>query len=116
IVEVKGRIDDKDKAKALRGRRWCEILTENDVEPWHYIMLIENVAVGRQDITWWQSRAGHALEDLLRHHEGLPLLPDAEGAPAGIQQVLATIAADEQFQSALPVYDLAVMAGAWGND
>lgn len=29
--EVKGRLDDKDKAKALRGRRWCEILTENDV-------------------------------------------------------------------------------------
>src|SRR3989442_15600091 len=52
IIEVKGRLDDKDKVKALRGRRWCEILTENDVEPWHYLMLVENAALERQDITW----------------------------------------------------------------
>ncbi len=116
IIEVKGRLDDKDKAKALRGRRWCEILTENDIEPWHFLMLIENAALGRQDITWWQTRAGHAIEDLLRRHEDMPLIPETAGAGGGLQQVLPTVGADEQFQSALPVYDLAVKAGSWGSD
>jgi SOS-response transcriptional repressor LexA len=33
-----------------------------------------------------------------------------------VQQVLPTIGPEEQFQTALPVYDLAVKAGAWGSD
>jgi SOS-response transcriptional repressor LexA len=113
---VKGRLDDKDKAKALRGRRWCEILTENDVEPWHYLMLIENAALERQDITWWQALSSHAVEDLLRHHESLPLFPDPSADGNGLQQVLPDIGADEQFHTALPVYDLAVKAGSWGSE
>ena len=115
IVEVKGRLDDKDKEKARRGRRWCEILTENDVEPWHYLMLVENDALSRKDITWWQTRSGHAVEDLLRRHENLPLVPDL-GANQGGAQVLPTIGADEQFQTAVPVYDLALKTASWGGD
>ncbi len=115
IIEVKGRLDDKDKAKALRGRRWCEILTENDVEPWHFLMLVENAVLERQDITWWHTRSSHAMEDLVRHHEGLPLVPEPGAALGGLQQVLATVGAEEQFQTALPVYDLAVKAESWGN-
>lgn len=116
IIEVKGRLEDKDKAKAVRGRRWCEILTENDIEPWHYLMLVENAALGRLDIDWWEQRAGHAIEDLLHRHEDLPLVPVPAAGPAGLQGVLATIGAEEQFQSALPVYDLAVKAGSWGSE
>ncbi len=116
IIEVKGRLDDKDKAKALRGRRWCEILTENDVEPWHFLMLVENAVLDRQDITWWHTRSSHAMEDLVRHHEGLPLVPEPRAAQGGLQQVLATIGAEEQFQTALPVYDLAVKARIWGSE
>lgn len=116
IIEVKGRLDRKDEAKALRGRRWCELLTENDVEPWHFLMLVENAALSRQDIDWWQARAGHAIEDLLRHHESLLLIPDPSAPQRGLQQVLSTIGADEQFQTALPVYDLAVKAGSWGSE
>jgi type III restriction enzyme len=116
IIEVKGRLDRKDEAKAVRGRRWCELLTENDVEPWHFLMLVENAALERQDITWWQERAGHAIEDLLRHHEGLPLVPEPSAAKGELQHVLPTISADEQFQTALPVYDLAVKAGNWGSE
>lgn len=116
IIEVKGRLEDKDKAKAVRGRRWCEILTENDVEPWHYLMLVENTGLGRQDIAWWEQRAGHAIEDLLRRHEDLPLVPVPATGPAGLQGVLPTVGPEEQFQSALPVYDLAVKAGSWGSE
>jgi type III restriction enzyme len=115
IIEVKGRLDDKDKAKALRGRRWCEILTENDVEPWHFLMLLENAALDRQDIIWWQTQSVRRVEDLMRRHENLSLIPDPS-AQVGIQQVLSTIAADEQFQTALPVYDLAVKAGSLGSE
>ena len=58
IIEVKGRFDDRDKEKARRGQRYCELLTEFDKEPWHYLMLLENEPAGRKDITWWgqQSR------------------------------------------------------------
>lgn len=115
IIEVKGRLDDKDKAKAWRGRRWCEILTENDVEPWHYLMLVENDALGRLDLTWWHTRASRSIEDLLRRHEGLPLVP-APGVGQGGLQVLLTMSADEQFQTALPVYDLATKVEAWANE
>lgn len=115
IIEVKGRLDDKDKEKARRGRRWCEILTENDVEPWHYLMLIENAELKRNDITWWETRSVHAVEDLLRRHENLPLIPQPDAHPGEVQ-VLPSIGADEQFQTAVPVYDLAEMAARWGID
>ena len=115
IIEVKGRLDDKDKEKARRGRRWCEVLTENDSEPWHFIMPVENKALDREDITWWQAQSVRALEDLMRRHEGLDLIPEPGAGKAGVQQVLPTIGADEQFQTALPVYDLAVKAGSWGS-
>lgn len=115
IIEVKGRLDDKDKEKARRGRRWCEILTENDVEPWHFLMLVENTSLGRADIGWWQSRAGHAIEDLLRRHEGLPLVPEAGAPQGGLFEMLSAVGAEEQFQSALPVYDLASHARDWGT-
>ncbi|WP_426745957.1 S24 family peptidase [Myxococcus faecalis] len=115
IIEVKGRLDDKDKEKAKRGRRWCEILTEHDVEPWHFIMLVENDALGRKDITWWQNQSVQTMEDLLRHHEDLDLIP-GPGAPAGGVLVVPSVSTDEQFQVALPVYDLAVQAGNWGSE
>jgi SOS-response transcriptional repressor LexA len=79
-------------------------------------MLIENAALERQDITWWQALSSHAIEDLLRHHESLPLFPDPAADGNGLQQVLPDIGADEQFQTALPVYDLAVKAGSWGSE
>ena len=116
IIEVKGRLDDKDKEKARRGRRWCEVLTENDVEPWHFIMTVENKALGREDISWWQTQSVQAVEDLMRRHEDLALIPEPGIERAGMQEVLHTVGADEQFEAALPVYDLAVKAGTWGRD
>jgi type III restriction enzyme len=116
IIEVKGRLDDKDKEKARRGRRWCEILTDNDVEPWHFLMLVENSALGRSDITWWQSLGGRAIEDLLRRHEGIALIPEPDAGRGRPLQVLPAVGADEQFLSALPVYELAEKTVNWGSD
>jgi hypothetical protein len=116
IIEVKGRLDDKDKSKARRGRDWCEILTHHDVEPWHFIMLVENEALDREDITWWQTQSVQTMEDLLRQHEGLTLVPEPGPPASGLPQVLPTIGAEEQFRTALPVFDAASKAGSWGND
>jgi type III restriction enzyme len=115
IIEVKGRLDDKDKEKAKRGRHWCEILTEHDVEPWHFIMLVENEALGRKDITWWQTQSVQTMEDLLRRHESLDLIPTPSAQVGGFL-VVPSVSAEEQFQVALPVYDLAVQAGNWGSE
>jgi type III restriction enzyme len=116
IIEVKGRLDDKDKAKALRGRRWCEDLTKHDIEPWHYLLLMENKPLNREDITWWEGCSVRSIEDLLRRHENLPLLPDAGESRADGLKVLASVGSEEQYRSAVPVFDLAVKAGSWGNE
>jgi len=117
IIEVKGRYDDRDKEKARRGQRYCELLTEFDKEPWHYLMLLENEPAGRRDITWWGQQSRREIADLMRHLESLPLLPDMEpllGRGAKLEVVDSVPAAD-QFRTAAPVHDLAAVAGASGE-
>lgn len=118
IIEVKGRLDDRDKVKARRGRRYCELLTEYDSEPWHYLLLIENPSDDRKDITWWEQRSTHEIAHLLRHHEGLPLVPKgASQPPAGPSlTVLESVPDGEKYQTAVPVYDLAVAAGGFSSE
>lgn len=115
ILEVKGRIDDRDKAKAQRGQRYCELLTEHDREPWHYLFVVENEPLGREDITWWQGRSTKTIGDLLRHHETLPLIPEASSRGGGTIQIVASISDEDQFVSALPVHDLAATAGGFSD-
>lgn len=117
IIEVKGRLDERDKAKARRGRRYCELLTEYDQEPWHYLLLIENQQENRSDITWWDQRSTHEIAHLLRHHESLPFLPKGSSQPPGAPTltVLPSVAENEKYQSAVPVYDLAVAAGSFSE-
>jgi Peptidase S24-like len=116
IIEVKGRFDDRDKAKAKRGRRYCETLTEHDKEPWHYLLLIENEPSGRADITWWEQLSVQEMGRLLQHHESLPLYPDEEPLlQQAAFQIVPTVAEAEQFQVALPVYDLSASAGAFST-
>ena len=118
IIEVKGRIDERDKAKARRGRRYCEMLTEFDKEPWHYILLNENAPEGREDISWWEQRSSAELAHVLKHHEGLPLYVETSGSdapPPPSMKVMPSVPQREQFHTAVPVYDLAVAAGSFGT-
>jgi SOS-response transcriptional repressor LexA len=117
IIEVKGRLDERDKAKARRGRRYCELLTEYDQEPWHYLLLLENQQENRSDITWWEQRSTHEIAHLLRHHESLPFLPKGSSQPPGAPTltVLPSVAENEKYQSAVPVYDLAIAAGGFSD-
>ena len=114
IIEVKGRLDDRDKKKANAARRYCEILTEYDKEPWHYVLLIENEPNGRSDVTWWEQRSVQELGQLLRRHEGLPLYPDDAPILSRVAfEVVPSVPDEDRYVKALPVYDLAVAAGAF---
>ncbi|MFS8066001.1 MAG: DEAD/DEAH box helicase family protein, partial [Byssovorax sp.] len=98
IIEVKGRLDDRDKAKAERGRQYCDLLTAHDTEPWHYLMIIENPQSGRADVTWWEQQSVRELGHLLRRHETLPLFPDGETTPAReVLQVLPNVSEDRKY-------------------
>ncbi len=112
IVEVKGRLDDRDKAKARRGERYCEMLSDYDKEPWHYLLLIENEALERNDITWWERRSLHEIGFVLKRHEELPLVPN-EGPQPAPSSVIAAVPASERHTKAVPVYDLRVAAGGF---
>lgn len=116
IIEVKGRFDDRDKEKARRGQRYCELLTEFDKEPWHYILLLENEPAGRTDITWWGQQSRREIADLLRHQESLPLFPDMEPLlERGTKlEMVESVPVADQFRTAAPVYDLAATALALG--
>ena len=116
IIEVKGRYDERDKAKAQRGQRYCELLTEHDREPWHYILLLENNPAGRTDITWWGHQSRKEIGDLLRHQETLPLLPKMDlSGQASKLEIVDSVPAVEEYRTALPVHDLAAAAGGFGE-
>ncbi|MFY9342106.1 MAG: S24 family peptidase [Planctomycetota bacterium] len=114
IIEVKGRLDDRDKQKARRGEHWCEMLSEYDKEPWHYVLLIENRELGRTDIEWWEQRSSREIGFVLKRHEALPLIPDDAVQP-GPAPVLPTVAVNEQRRKAVPVYDLRAAAGGFST-
>jgi type III restriction enzyme len=71
LVEVKGRMDCRDEAKAAAGRRYVAQLTRSDEEPWHFLLLHEDAKVGRTDLSWWEEQSRAGMGELLRHVEGI---------------------------------------------
>lgn len=71
IVEVKGRMDERDAAKARVGRRYASTLATHDEEPWHYLLVHEDAKVGREDLSWLESLGTPTMGELLRHCEGI---------------------------------------------
>ena len=114
ILEVKGRFDDRDKAKAIRGHAYAAQLSLGDRRPWHYLFLLESPPNNRTDITWWEKRSEARMVDLLRRHEELPLFPELLTDKVAAQ-VVATVAPDEAYRVAWPVFDLVAAAGAFGD-
>lgn len=68
IIEVKGRMDDRDKAKKERGEKYTSMLTESDPdkEEWRYLFIQENPQLGKKDISWLENRSVLKLGDFFR--------------------------------------------------
>lgn len=71
IVEVKGRMDRRDEAKARAGRAYANLLATYDDEPWHYLLVHQDPKVGRVDLDDWERLGAPSLGALLSHIEGL---------------------------------------------
>lgn len=69
IIEVKGRMDDRDKAKKDRGEKYASLLTEADPEKeeWRYLFILENPQLNKKHITWWENRSVTKLSDLYNY-------------------------------------------------
>ncbi len=112
IIEVKGRIDDTDRSKCMRGQWYAETLTRHDSEPWHFVLLIENRSEGRLDLTAWAKQPIPSVGALLRHHEALPLFPDREGDE---MRVAYDPPDGDRFRRAVPIIDLDARGGPLGS-
>jgi hypothetical protein len=67
-------------------------------------------------VSWWERLSVQEIGRLLQHHESLPLYSDEEPlfGQRGFQ-IMETVSEAEQFQSALPVYDLTASAGSFSS-
>lgn len=72
IIEVKGRMDDRDKTKKDRAEKYVSMLTEADPdkEEWRYLFILENPQLNKKDISWWENRSVLKLGDLFRYING----------------------------------------------
>lgn len=71
IIEVKGRMDDRDKVKKERAEKYVSMLTEADPnkEEWRYLFIREDQdkRANEKDISWWENRSVLKLGDLFRY-------------------------------------------------
>ena len=63
IIESKGSIRERDRAKSARAERYASLLGEK----WHYLFLINDSSIGRQDTAWWQQQGRTVFRDLVKH-------------------------------------------------
>lgn len=72
IVESKGSIRERDRAKRDRAERYVDLLSRATDESWSYLFLINDASVARQDIAWWRGQGRTLFRDLVRHVENAP--------------------------------------------
>jgi hypothetical protein len=72
IVESKGSVRDRDRAKQARTERYVDLLSRVTDQHWRYLFLINDRAVGREDVNWWGMQGRTLLRDLIRHVENAP--------------------------------------------
>lgn len=69
IIEVKGRMDERDMVKKERGEKYASMLIDADPnkEEWRYLFIQENPQVNKKDISWLENRSVLKLGDLFRY-------------------------------------------------
>jgi hypothetical protein len=72
IVESKGSIRERDRAKQARAERYVDLLTRATDQSWSYLFLINDSTIGRRDIAWWRRQSRTLFRDLVRYVENAP--------------------------------------------
>lgn len=67
IVESKGSMRERDRAKQARAARYAALLSESDTRRWQYVLLLNDASVGRHDLGWWKKQSRTRFSDLLQH-------------------------------------------------
>ena len=67
IVESKGSIRERDRAKQSRAERYADILREATGEDWRYIFLVNDSSIGRMDMAWWRQQGRTMFRDLANY-------------------------------------------------
>ena len=67
IAESKGSIRERGRAKRDRTERHVDLLRVATGQPWSYLFLINDAAIGRQDIAWWHGQG----RTLFRHSDNV---------------------------------------------
>ena len=67
IVESKGSIRERDRAKQSRAERYADILRQATEEDWRYIFLVNDSSIGRLDIAWWHQQGRTKFRDLVNY-------------------------------------------------
>jgi hypothetical protein len=74
VVETKGSIRERDRAKQARAESHVDQLSVATGEPWRYLFLVNDTAIGRGDVAWWANQGRCRFGDLVRSVENLPTL------------------------------------------
>ena len=72
VVESKGSIRERDRAKATRAERYAAILQDATGEDWNYVFLINDSSIGRRDVAWWRQQGRTLFRDLVRYIDNAP--------------------------------------------
>lgn len=66
VVETKGSVRERDRAKQARAESYCDQLTIATGTPWRYLFLINDPSINRSDIAWWANQGRRRFSDLVR--------------------------------------------------
>lgn len=74
VVETKGSIRERDRAKQARAERYMEQLTAGTQTTWRYLFLVVDPSIKRNDIGWWGNQGRRRFADLVRYVDSLPVI------------------------------------------
>src|SRR5204863_54892 len=72
VVESKGSIRERDRAKEARAERYVDILRQATGDPWRYLFLINDPSVRRHDVSWWRMQGRTMFRDVVKYVANAP--------------------------------------------
>ena len=72
VIESKGSIRERDRAKQARAERYVDIVRETTGDDWRYVFLVNDSSIGRQDVAWWRQQGRTMFRDLHKYIQNAP--------------------------------------------